>query len=263
MSVQGQIQDCEDIAQPLQIRLGWSVQNGYSGAGCMGLLSQGMYVNLPLYSSLLILSTGTSKGTSIPQEIFSSLWQDCLSLTPRTVAKPSMEAVSTFWQWLVLSVLDIGVERKVLTRTMERNEGENGDRHRWQFVIFHFCQLSHHFRLASLYLYYHLWIRLRNRTPGPILKKFGMGMYLRVPLNLTSIISEPIEVREKSYEAKYTECSNLHKWASTLQDQSHQSNAAYSISTRHSRFGRFWRVRQNSPSGWRDTKDGYYWDTKA
>ena len=35
-------------------------------------------------------------------------------------------------------------------------------------------------------------------------------MYLRVPLNLTSIISELIEVEEKSYKAKYTESSNLH-----------------------------------------------------
>ena len=26
-----------------------------------------------------------------------------------------------------------------------RNEGENNDRHRWQFTIFHFHQLSHHF----------------------------------------------------------------------------------------------------------------------
>ena len=28
----------------------------------------------------------------------------------------------------------------------EAYEGENDDRHRWQFAIFHFHQLSHHFR---------------------------------------------------------------------------------------------------------------------
>ena len=46
-----------------------------------------------------------------------------------------------------------------------RNEGENDDRHRWQFTIFHFCQLSHHFRLASLYLYQYkiFYSRLPNR----------------------------------------------------------------------------------------------------
>ena len=49
----------------------------------------------------------------------------------------------------------------------------------------------------------------QERDSGPILLKLGMGMYLRVPLNLTSIISEPIE-EEKSYEAKYTKSANLH-----------------------------------------------------
>ena len=65
---------------------------------------------------------------------------------PRTVVKLSMEAMSTFWWWLVLSVLDVGVEHEVLTHTMVRNEGENNDCHRWQFAIFHFHQLSHHFQ---------------------------------------------------------------------------------------------------------------------
>ena len=50
-------------------------------------------------------------------------------MSPRTVAKPSMEAMSTFRQRLVLSVLDVGVEHEVLMRTMVRDEGENDDHH--------------------------------------------------------------------------------------------------------------------------------------
>ena len=50
----------------------------------------------------------------------------------------------------------------------------------------------------------------QEKDSEPIPSNFGMGMYLRVPLNLTSIISELIEVGEKSYNAKYTECSTLH-----------------------------------------------------
>ena len=45
-----------------------------------------------------------------------------------------------------------------------RNEGDD-DRHRWQFAIIHFHQLSHHFHLASLYLYQYkiFYLRLPNR----------------------------------------------------------------------------------------------------
>ena len=107
---------------------------------------------------------------------------------------------------------------------------------RWEMKQYPFWHLINHelcillqallcLIILSLVWTLQIWMNyVQERDSRPIILKFRMGMYHRVPLHLTSIISEPKEVEEKSYEAKYTESSNLQIWASTLHDQSHQSN---------------------------------------
>ena len=122
MSVQGRIQDHEDPAQPLRIQLGWSVQNGYSRARCMASLFQGMYPKA---------------------------W-DCWSITPRTVVKPSMEAMSTFWRRLVLSVLDARCWRVPWWGMRVRTITITGDS-LWYFTFISFPTIFalHHFICTS------------------------------------------------------------------------------------------------------------------
>ena len=82
-----------------------------------------------------------------------------------TVRKPLLKFAS--WSIFERDTCQIPTYHLALKSPL-RNEGRNDDCHTWQFVIFHFCQLSHHFLLASLYLYlykiFYLWLPKRPQN---------------------------------------------------------------------------------------------------
>ena len=85
--------------------------------------------------------------------------EKCLNILQHHRSEALICIVKYFWVWHLPNPHISSALKAPL-----RNEGDD-DHHRWQFAIIHFCQLSHHFYLASLYLYQYkiFYLRLPNR----------------------------------------------------------------------------------------------------